>query len=121
MASLCCVFDTLSDQRRSEVLERCDALVWDRPTIRAWALRCPALVQNMLWIAVVEHIAWLVSMHISLVEGDARGRVAHAGGSIEVVCVEGGFVNGPVMEKRSDGRRVPHVSRGQDQSPSAIS
>ena len=62
-----------------EVLERCDALVWDRPTIRAWALRCPVLVQNMLWIAVVEHIAWLVSMHISLVEDDARGRVAHAG------------------------------------------
>ena len=80
-----------------EVLERCEALVWDKPTIRAWAIRCPSLVQNMLGIAVMEHMAWLVSMHISLVEDDARERVAHllmslacaigkpaAGGSIEV-------------------------------------
>ena len=27
-------------------------------------------------IAVVEHMAWLVSMHVSLVADDARGRVA---------------------------------------------
>jgi CRP/FNR family cyclic AMP-dependent transcriptional regulator len=60
-----------------EVLDDCCALVWERSVIRAWAKRCPRLIENMFTIAVVEHIAWLVSMHVSLVADDARGRVAH--------------------------------------------
>jgi hypothetical protein len=102
----------LPDQRRS--LEGCDALVWDKPTIRAWALRYLALVQNMLRTAVMEHITWLVSMHISLAEDDGRGRVDHllmsvacaigkpaAGGSIEVEITNEDLAAGVLKKDRS--------------------
>ena len=109
----------------AEVLDRFDALVWDRPTIRAWALRCPTLVQNMLGIAMMEHIAWLVSMHISLVEGDARGRVAHllmslaaigkpvTGGSIEVAITNEDLAAGANVTHYTVSRVLNEWQRGR--------
>jgi CRP-like cAMP-binding protein len=53
------------------------ALVWDRRTIRDLVTRIPRLLDNGLSIAVTEHIAWLLAMHISLATNDAMGRIAH--------------------------------------------
>jgi CRP-like cAMP-binding protein len=53
------------------------ALAWDRRTIRELASRCPALLDNVLSIAVTENIAWSTAAHISLSSDNAQGRVAH--------------------------------------------
>jgi CRP-like cAMP-binding protein len=61
----------------AELVEDCCALTWDRRTIRALLERYPGLLDNALTIGYSEHIAWLISMQISLLKDDARGRVAH--------------------------------------------
>jgi CRP-like cAMP-binding protein len=61
----------------AEIVEDCCALTWDRRTIRQLISRCPGLLDNALAISYTEHIAWLISMQISLMSDDARGRVAH--------------------------------------------
>jgi CRP-like cAMP-binding protein len=61
----------------AELVEDCCALTWDRRTIRALLSRYPALLDNALTIGYTEHIAWLISMQISLLKDDSRGRVAH--------------------------------------------
>lgn len=53
------------------------ACMWHRSTIRAFAFRCPQFLDNVLSIAVTEHIAWHVAAQVSLSTKDARGRVAH--------------------------------------------
>jgi CRP-like cAMP-binding protein len=61
----------------TEVLVDSCALVWERQTIREMTVRCPALLDNALSIAVTENIAWDIAAHVSLSADDARGRVAH--------------------------------------------
>ena len=61
----------------TEVLTASCALVWERQTIRELASTFPALVDNVLAIAVTESIAWSTAAHVSLTSDDARGRVAH--------------------------------------------
>jgi CRP-like cAMP-binding protein len=61
----------------TEVLSDSCALVWDRPTIREFASRFPTLLDNVLSIAVTEHMAWLVAANTSLCSDDATGRIAH--------------------------------------------
>ena len=61
----------------TEVLTESCALVWDRQTIRELASTFPALVDNVLEIAVTENIAWSTAAHVSLSKDDAQGRVAH--------------------------------------------
>lgn len=61
----------------TEVLTDCCALVWERLTIRELASTVPALLDNLLSIAVTENIAWSTAAHISLSTNDAQGRVAH--------------------------------------------
>jgi CRP-like cAMP-binding protein len=71
----------------AEVLEDSCGLVWRRQAIRECASRYPRLLDNSLTIAYAEHIAWLVSMQISLMQDDARGRVAHL--LISLACAIG--------------------------------
>jgi CRP-like cAMP-binding protein len=61
----------------TEVLTDSCALVWERQTIRELASTFPALVDNVLAIAVTESIAWSTAAHVSLTSDDAQGRVAH--------------------------------------------
>ena len=61
----------------TEVLTDSCALVWERKTIRDLAMRFPALLDNVLSIAVTESIAWSTAAHVSLTTQDAPGRVAH--------------------------------------------
>lgn len=61
----------------TEVLSDCCALVWDRHTLRELALAYPALLDNVLSIAVAENIAWLTAAQVSFSSDDAHGRVAH--------------------------------------------
>ena len=61
----------------TEVLTDSCALVWERQTIRGLASTLPALLDNVLSIAVTENIAWSTAAHVSLSSDDAHGRVAH--------------------------------------------
>jgi CRP-like cAMP-binding protein len=61
----------------TEVLTDSCALAWDRGTIRELAGKFPALLDNVLSIAVTENIAWSTAAHVSLTTEDAQGRVAH--------------------------------------------
>ncbi|HYK34868.1 Crp/Fnr family transcriptional regulator [Alloacidobacterium sp.] len=61
----------------TELLTDSCALMWDRQTIRELLSRYPALLDNLLSIAVTEHIEWSVAAQVSLSADDARGRVAH--------------------------------------------
>jgi CRP-like cAMP-binding protein len=61
----------------TEVLTDSCALVWERKTIRELATKFPALLDNVLSIAVTESIAWSTAAHVSLTTQDAPGRVAH--------------------------------------------
>jgi CRP-like cAMP-binding protein len=61
----------------TELLSAGCALVWDKETIRGFALRSPRLLDNILSIAVTEHIAWLITANVSLSSDDAHGRIAH--------------------------------------------
>jgi CRP-like cAMP-binding protein len=61
----------------TEVLTDSCALVWERQTIRELVSTFPALVDNVLAIAVTENIAWSTAAHVSLTSDDAHGRVAH--------------------------------------------
>jgi CRP/FNR family transcriptional regulator, nitrogen oxide reductase regulator len=61
----------------TEVLIDSCALVWDRQIIRGLASTFPALLDNLLSIAVTDNIAWSTAAHISLASDDAHGRVAH--------------------------------------------
>lgn len=61
----------------TELLSDSCALVWERQTIRKLVSRYPALLDNVLSIAVTENIAWSTAAHISLSSEDAHGRVAH--------------------------------------------
>lgn len=61
----------------TEVLSDSCALVWDKETIRGFVFRSPRLLDNILSIAVTEHIAWLITANVSLSSDDAEGRIAH--------------------------------------------
>jgi CRP-like cAMP-binding protein len=61
----------------TEVLSDSCALVWERQAIRELVSGCPALLDNVLSIAVTENIAWSTAAHVSLTSDDAHGRVAH--------------------------------------------
>jgi CRP-like cAMP-binding protein len=61
----------------TEVLTDSCALVWERQIIRELASTFPALMDNVLSIAVTENIAWSTAAHVSLTSDDAHGRVAH--------------------------------------------
>lgn len=61
----------------TELLTDGCALMWDRRTIRELVARFPILLDNVLSIAITEHIAWLVAANLSLTTDDARGRIAH--------------------------------------------
>lgn len=50
--------------------------MWERQTIRKLVSRYPALLDNVLSIAVTENIAWSTAAHISLSSEDAHGRIA---------------------------------------------
>ena len=99
-----------------EVLDNCCALVWERSVIRAWVKRCPRLIDNIFTIAVVEHIAWLVSMHVSLVDDDARGRVAHLLMSLAVAIGTSsrGHILVPITHRDlASGANVTHWTVGK--------
>jgi CRP-like cAMP-binding protein len=61
----------------TELLSDSCALVWDKKTIREFTSRSPRLLDNLLSIAVTEHIAWLITANVSLTSDDAQGRIAH--------------------------------------------
>jgi CRP-like cAMP-binding protein len=61
----------------TELLSDSCALVWDRKTIRKFVSRSSGLLDNVLSIAVTEHIAWLTTANVSLSSDDAQGRIAH--------------------------------------------
>ena len=61
----------------TEVLVDSCALVWERQAIREIISDCPALLDNVLSIAVTENVPWLIAAHVSLNADDAHGRVAH--------------------------------------------
>jgi CRP-like cAMP-binding protein len=61
----------------TEVLSESCALVWERQHLRELVSRYPALLDNVLSIAVIENIAWSTAAHVSLSSEDAHGRVAH--------------------------------------------
>lgn len=61
----------------TELLTESCAWVWERRTIRELLSRYPGLLDNLLSIAVIEHIEWSVAAQVSLSADDARGRVAH--------------------------------------------
>jgi CRP-like cAMP-binding protein len=61
----------------TEVLTDSCALVWERQVIRQLATNYPALLDNVLSIAVTENIAWSTAAHVSLSTDDAHGRVAN--------------------------------------------
>jgi CRP-like cAMP-binding protein len=61
----------------TETLSDSCALAWERQTIRELASTFPALLDNVLSIAVTENIAWSTAAHVSLTSDDAHGRVAH--------------------------------------------
>jgi CRP-like cAMP-binding protein len=61
----------------TELLTDSCALMWDRKTIREFVLRSPMMLDNILSIAVTEHIAWLITANVSLTSDDAQGRIAH--------------------------------------------
>ena len=56
----------------TEVLTDSCALVWERQAIRELASTFPALVDNVLSIAVTENIAWSTAAHVSLSKDDAQ-------------------------------------------------
>jgi CRP-like cAMP-binding protein len=60
-----------------EILPASCALAWDRQTIRELASRFPRLLDNVLSIAITDHIAWLVADNISLSSNNAARRIAH--------------------------------------------
>ena len=61
----------------TELLSDSCALVWKKQTIRELVSVFPALLDNILSIAVTENIAWSIAAHVSLSSDNARGRVAH--------------------------------------------
>jgi CRP-like cAMP-binding protein len=61
----------------TELLTDSCALMWDRKTIRGFVSQSPRLLDNILSIAVTEHIAWLITANVSLTSDDAQGRIAH--------------------------------------------
>jgi CRP-like cAMP-binding protein len=71
----------------AELVEDCCALTWDRRTIRALLSHYPGLLDNALAISYTEHIAWLISMQVSLMSDDAHGRVAHL--LVSLACAVG--------------------------------
>jgi CRP-like cAMP-binding protein len=61
----------------TELLSDSCALAWERQTIRALVSRYPALLDNVLSIAVTENLTWSTAAHVALSSEDAHGRVAH--------------------------------------------
>jgi len=61
----------------TEILSAGCALVWERKTIRALAIRIQRLLDNALSIAVTEHVAWLTAARVSLSSADVQSRLAH--------------------------------------------
>jgi CRP-like cAMP-binding protein len=60
----------------TEAVRDCMVLVWDGPTIRAFAGRFSRLFENVLLIAT-DYISWYVAAHASLTSHTARERLAH--------------------------------------------
>jgi CRP-like cAMP-binding protein len=52
------------------------ALIWDGPTIRAFARRFPQLFENALCLAA-DYISWYVAAHAALTSKTAQERLAH--------------------------------------------
>jgi len=98
----------------AEVLVDSCALVWDTRAIRECAERFPVLLDNMLVIAYIEHVAWLVSAQISLVDDDARGRLAHLLLSLAVSIgrpMQGGGTELDITnEELADGAYTTHYT-----------
>jgi CRP-like cAMP-binding protein len=74
----------------AEVLKNSCALVWERKNIRELLSSVPKLMDNLLSIAVSEHIAWLLAAKISLSLDDAQGRIAHVLVSLSCATGEAG-------------------------------
>jgi CRP-like cAMP-binding protein len=81
----------------TEVLSYSCALVWDRKTMRHLVSAFPRLLDNVLSIAVTEHVAWLVAAFVSLNAEDATGRVASV--LVSLACGIG--------KASSDGVEIP--------------
>ncbi len=59
-----------------ETVKHCDALVWDRATIRSLIARYPKLLDNGLMIAT-SYFTWFLAAHEGLTCHSARQRLAH--------------------------------------------
>jgi CRP/FNR family transcriptional regulator, nitrogen oxide reductase regulator len=59
----------------TETLSEVSVSVWDRPTIRRFIARNPALLENAL-LTASDYLAWNLESHISLVSHTARQRAA---------------------------------------------
>jgi CRP/FNR family transcriptional regulator, nitrogen oxide reductase regulator len=59
----------------TETVKDSTLLVWDRATIRKFAVRYPRLLENAILIAY-DYFAWYVADHVALVSHTARQRLA---------------------------------------------
>ncbi|UWZ82995.1 Crp/Fnr family transcriptional regulator [Occallatibacter riparius] len=69
-------------------------LVWNRQTIREFAMRYPIILDNALSIAATEHCAWQLSARISIGTEEASVRVARL--LVSLACGIGKSVPGGV-------------------------
>lgn len=60
----------------AETVKECDALVWDRDTIRSLIARYPRILDNGLSIAG-RYLAWFLAAHVGLTCHTARQKLAH--------------------------------------------
>ena len=60
----------------AETVKNCDALVWDRATIRGLIARYPRILDNGLSIAG-HYLAWFLAAHVALTCHTARQKLAH--------------------------------------------
>ena len=75
----------------AETVKNCDALVWDRATIRSLIARYPRILDNGLSIAG-HYLAWFLAAHVALTCHTARQKLAHV-----LACLSKGI-----------GQRVPN-------------
>ena len=70
------LYDSSNYLVSTEVVKGSSALVWRRSTIRALAVRYPALLENALSFAA-DHLTWFVASHMALISNTAHERLAN--------------------------------------------
>lgn len=96
----------------SETVRECSLLVWDRSTIRDFAMRHPILLENALSTAS-EYLSWYLAAHVALTCHSAEQRLAGVLKSLAAVIgqkVSGGVELDVTNEELANAANVTHFT-----------